>query len=44
MLQLDPLRLTFVLEFPWCSLKGELKGKGELGPCKDFHYTLVLVY
>jgi hypothetical protein len=43
-LQLDPLRLTFVLEFTWCSLKGELKGKGELGPCKDFHCTPVLVY
>jgi hypothetical protein len=28
----------------WCSLKGALKGKGELGPCKDFHYTPVLVY
>jgi hypothetical protein len=43
-LQLDPLRLTFVLEFTWWSLKGELKGKGELGPCKDFHYTPVKVY
>jgi hypothetical protein len=42
--QLDPLRLTFVLEFTWCSLKGELKEKGELGPCKDFHCTPVLVY
>jgi hypothetical protein len=38
-LQLDPLRLTFLLEFTWCSLKGELKGKGELGSCKDFHCT-----
>jgi hypothetical protein len=28
----------------WCSLKGELKGKGELGPCKDFHCTPVLGY
>jgi hypothetical protein len=28
----------------WCSLKGALKGKGELGPCKDFHCTPVLVY
>jgi hypothetical protein len=43
-LQLDPLRLTFVFEYTWCSLKGELKGKGELGPCKDFHCTPVLVY
>jgi hypothetical protein len=43
-LQLDPLRLTFVLEFTWCSLKGELKRKGELVPCKDFHCTPVLVY
>jgi hypothetical protein len=43
-LQLDPLRLTFVLEYTWCSLKGALKGKGELGPCKDFHCTPVLVY
>jgi hypothetical protein len=43
-LQLDPLRLTCVFEYTWFSLKGELKGKGELGPCKDFHYTLVLVY
>jgi hypothetical protein len=33
-LQLDPLRLTFVLEFTSCSLKSGLKGKGELGPCK----------
>jgi hypothetical protein len=30
-LQLDPLRLTFLFEFNVCSLKGELKGKGELG-------------
>jgi hypothetical protein len=43
-LQLDPLRLTFVLEFTWCSLKGGLKGKGELVPCKNFHCTPVLVY
>jgi hypothetical protein len=43
-LQLDPLRLTFVLEFTWCSLKGEVKGKGEIGPCKDFHCTPVKVY
>jgi hypothetical protein len=43
-LQLDFLRLTFVFEFTLCSLKGELKGKGELGPCKDFHCTPVLVY
>jgi hypothetical protein len=41
-LQLDPLRLTIVLEFTCCSLKGELKGKGELGPCKEFHCTPVL--
>jgi hypothetical protein len=43
-LQLDPLRLTFVFEYTWCSLKSALKGKGELGHCKDFHCTLVLVY
>jgi hypothetical protein len=43
-LQLDPLRLTFVFKYTWCSLKGALKGKGELGPCKDFHCTPVLVY
>ena len=43
-LQLDPLRLTFVFEYTWFSLKGELKGKGELRPCKDFHCTPVLVY
>jgi hypothetical protein len=42
--QLDPLRLTFVFKCTWFSLKGELKGKGELGPCKDFHCTPVLVY
>jgi hypothetical protein len=42
--QLDPLRLTFVFECTCCSLKGALKGKGELGPRKDFHCTLVLVY
>jgi hypothetical protein len=42
MLQLDPLRLTFVFEFTCFSLKSELKGKGELGPCKDFHCTPVL--
>jgi hypothetical protein len=35
-LKLDPLRLTFVFKYTWCSLKGELKGKCELGPCKDF--------
>jgi hypothetical protein len=44
MLQLDPLRLTFVFEYTWCSLKSALKGKGELGRCKDFHCTLVLGY
>jgi hypothetical protein len=38
------LRLTFVLEYTWCSLKSALKGKGELGRCKDFHCILVLVY
>ena len=43
-LQLDPLRLTFVFKCTWCSLKGELKGKGGLGPCKDFHCTPVLIY
>jgi hypothetical protein len=43
-LQLDPLRLTFVFKCTLCSLKGALKGKGELGPCKDFHCTPVLVY
>jgi hypothetical protein len=43
-LQLDPLRLIFVFKHTWCSLKGELKGKGELGLCKDFHCTPVLVY
>jgi hypothetical protein len=43
-LQLDPLRLIRLLEYTWCNLKGGLKGKGELGPCKDFHCTPVLVY
>jgi hypothetical protein len=43
-LQLDPLRLTFVFKYTWCSLKGALKGKGELGPCKDFHCTPVFAY
>jgi hypothetical protein len=43
-LQHDPLRLNFVFECTWYGLKGELKGKGELGPCKDFHCTPVLVY
>jgi hypothetical protein len=43
-LQLDPLRLTCLCEYTWCSLKGALKGKGELGRWKDFHCTLVLVY
>jgi hypothetical protein len=43
-LQLDPLRLTFVFKCTWYSLKGALKGKGELGLCKDFHCTPVLVY
>jgi hypothetical protein len=38
------LRLTFVFEYTWCSLKSALKGKGELGQCKDFHCTPVLVY
>jgi hypothetical protein len=37
-------RLTFVFKCTYYSLKGGLKGKGELGPCKDFHYTPVLVY
>jgi hypothetical protein len=43
-LQLGPLRLTFVFKCTWYSLKGGLKGKGELGPYKDFHCTPVLVY
>jgi hypothetical protein len=43
-LQLDPLRLTFMVEYTSCSLKNALKGKGELGHCKDFHCTPVLVY
>jgi hypothetical protein len=43
-LQLHSLRLTFVFEYTGCSLKGALKAKGELGPCKDFHCTPVLVY
>jgi hypothetical protein len=30
-LQLDPLRLTCLVEYTRCSLKGALKGKGELG-------------
>jgi hypothetical protein len=34
MLQLDSLRLTFLFECVCFSLKGELKGKGELRPCK----------
>jgi hypothetical protein len=42
--QLDLLRLTFVSKCSCCSLKGALKGKGELGLCKDFHCTPVLVY
>jgi hypothetical protein len=44
MLQLDPLRLTFVVEYTWCSLNSALKGKYGLGRCKDFHCTPVLVY
>jgi len=43
-LQLDPLRLICLFEYTWCSLKGALKGKGELGRCIDFHCTPVLVY
>jgi hypothetical protein len=43
-LQLDPLRLICLFEYTWCSLKGALKGKGELGQWKDFHCTPVLVY
>jgi hypothetical protein len=31
MLQLDPLRLTYLFEYTWYSLKGALKGKSELG-------------
>jgi hypothetical protein len=30
-LQLDPLRLICLFEYTSCSLKGALKGKGELG-------------
>ena len=29
-----PLETNHVFEFTWFSLKSELKGKGELGPCK----------
>jgi hypothetical protein len=43
-LQLDPLKLIYLFEYTWCSVKGALKGKGELGRCKDFHCTRVLVY
>jgi hypothetical protein len=42
--QLDLLRLTWLFEYTWCSLKGALKGKCGLGRCKDFHCTPVLVY
>jgi hypothetical protein len=34
MLQLDPLRLTFVFEFTWFSLKSGLKGKVNLDHAK----------
>ena len=44
MLQLNLLRLTWLFEYTWCSLKGALKGKCGLGRCKDFHCTPVLVY
>jgi hypothetical protein len=43
-IQLDPLRLTFVFELLDVVSKVHWKRKGELGPCKDFHCTLVLVY
>jgi hypothetical protein len=43
-LQLDHLRLIYLFEYTWCSLKGALKGKYGLGQCKDFHCTPVLVY
>jgi hypothetical protein len=33
-LQLDPLRLTFVFEYFLCSLKGALKGKMDLDDAK----------
>jgi hypothetical protein len=29
-----PFETKHVFEFTWFSLKSELKGKGELGPCK----------
>jgi hypothetical protein len=32
-----------VFEFTCFSLKSELKGKGELGPCNDFHYIYALI-
>jgi hypothetical protein len=43
-LQLDPLRLTWLFEYSSCSLKGALKAKNKLGRWKVFHYTPVLVY
>jgi hypothetical protein len=37
-----PFETNLVFEFTCFSLKSGLKGKGELGPCKDFHCTLVI--
>jgi hypothetical protein len=34
-LQLDPLRLIYLFEYTWCSLKCALKGKCGLEQCKD---------
>jgi hypothetical protein len=33
-LQLDPLRLIYVFEYSWCSLKGALKGNMDLDVAK----------
>jgi hypothetical protein len=33
-LQLDPLRLIYLVEYTWCSLKGALKGKMDLDDAK----------
>jgi hypothetical protein len=37
-----PFETNLVFEFTCFSLKSGLKGKCEVGPCKDFHCTLVL--
>jgi hypothetical protein len=39
-----PFETNLLFKYTWCSIKGALKGKNELGRWKDFHCTPIFVY